>query len=410
MANGPINKPIRGIRDSIPGGYVLGRPGAGNGPPILLPIGNFASKGFVAQTTIQQGGAAGGDLGGTYPDPTVTGIQGHPVSSGAPSTHEVLEWTGSAYAPTLLATVAYSNSYLDLTNLPPLTGGTTGQVLTKTSGTDYAFDWQTASGGVLIGSGVPTALETAGTLYSRNDAAGVYASEPITMSLAPTPVQSGFKDNSFTAPTVVLGSAPSVGNLVIAFVAYGGSAAWHNGWTQFAPASAPAGSNALFGIYRYVQAGDTATLPTFNADAGGIVRATAMEITSVSGTWATDFDTYVTASNTPVGPLTTGAPSELLLLASGFGSGFGSYTASAGWTNDQDDGSGSTTLDNFTEATMGTGVSASPTWSAGGESGHWIMMGLKGGSTTTANWDLIGPGITPTLSKAFTLATRTIGY
>jgi hypothetical protein len=38
-------------------------------------------------------------LGGTYPNPTVVGIQGNPVSPAAPSTGDTLVWNGSAWTP-----------------------------------------------------------------------------------------------------------------------------------------------------------------------------------------------------------------------------------------------------------------------------------------------------------------------
>lgn len=45
-------------------------------------------------------GSAGGDLGGTYPNPTVTSIQGSSVSVTAPSVGDLLQWDGDKWTPT----------------------------------------------------------------------------------------------------------------------------------------------------------------------------------------------------------------------------------------------------------------------------------------------------------------------
>lgn len=52
------------------------------------------------ETSIQSGIARAGDIGGTYGNPLVVGLQGRPVSPTAPLEGQVLAWDGSAWAPT----------------------------------------------------------------------------------------------------------------------------------------------------------------------------------------------------------------------------------------------------------------------------------------------------------------------
>ncbi len=68
---------------------------------------------------VNEGQSAGGDLTGSYPNPTVSKIQGRPVSSNAPSVGQVLKWDGSQWAPGTDETGGSGNWYLSGDKLRP---------------------------------------------------------------------------------------------------------------------------------------------------------------------------------------------------------------------------------------------------------------------------------------------------